>query len=436
MSEKTEKELIKTRASFKGRLTAFCNHLKSIGDSLNPVQVTELQLRLGKLDNLYQQFDEVQLRIECLVDDIDTVLPERIEFESTYFKVLARAQDLIAQNTETANEGLCSEKGSSKRGSQLVKLPTIALPKFSGSFNNWLEFRDTFSSLVHSNEDISDINKFHYLRASLEGTAAIVIQSIELSAANYSVAWSLLCERFDNKRLLIQNHVSALFNIESVSQESSENLKRLIDSVNKNIRALESLGEPTLHWDTLLIHMLSKKLDSKTFREWEEFKGRLPKDTYIKLDSLLEFLRNRADLLQNIETSRVKHSPNKPKSNFTKHKSLVSSVEPKSENSVQSRSCPKCQGDHFLQNCRQFQALSEQERRKILPQFKICFCCFRPGHLSTRCWGQRCRKCGRRHNIMICTAGSQRTPSGSHSQDDKSPTGAMPNVEVRSNPPL
>lgn len=36
----------------------------------------------------------------------------------------------------------------------------------------WLGFRDTFESLIHNNDTISPIQKFHYLKTALEDTAA------------------------------------------------------------------------------------------------------------------------------------------------------------------------------------------------------------------------------------------------------------------------
>ena len=57
--------------------------------------------------------------------------------------------------------------------------------------------------------NFDEINKFHYLHASLEGTSAVVIQSIEFSVNNYVTAWTFLYKRFDNKRLLVQYYVSA-----------------------------------------------------------------------------------------------------------------------------------------------------------------------------------------------------------------------------------
>ncbi|XP_050555965.1 uncharacterized protein LOC118281405 isoform X1 [Spodoptera frugiperda] len=296
-------------------------------------------------------------------------------------------------------------KGSHTNVHKPVKLPTIQLPKFSGLYTNWLEFRDTFSSLVHCNDSIDEINKFHYLRASLEGSAAVVINSIEFSSSNYSVAWQLLCDRFDNKRLLIQNHVSALFNIESIIKESSVALKTLIDLINKDLRALESLGEPVKQWDTLLIYIMTRKLDQKTYREWEECKGRIDKDSPITFEDFIKFLRNRADLIETLELSRNNCSQTSNKS-CPKIKSMVAtqSLNHSVNNNEMSRKvCPNCNNDHSLNNCPQFLALSNDARFKLLPTFKICFNCFRSGHYANKCKKPGCKLCKRRHNTLVHT---------------------------------
>ncbi|KAJ0169598.1 hypothetical protein K1T71_014783 [Dendrolimus kikuchii] len=322
MSE--EKELIKKRGSFKGRLTVFSNYLDGLLDtSLEGDDVSELQLRLRRMESMYEPYDEVQMRLECIVDDVQSQMSERSEFESLYYKTLSRAKNMLSNY----NKEIQSQHSDRASIHKPVKLPTIQLPKFNGNYNNWLEFRDTFTSLIHHNDEIDDINKFHYLRASLEGSAAVVIQSIEFSMTNYSVAWNLLCDRFDNTNLLIQNHISALFNIEVISKESSVALKGLIDQLNKNLRALESLGEPVKHWDTLLIYIITRKLDQKTFREWEEFKGRLGKDKPVLFEAFMRFIRNRADLVETLELSR-NNSSHTPTKSSPKFKSLVTTQSP------------------------------------------------------------------------------------------------------------
>ncbi|XP_059052238.1 uncharacterized protein LOC131846836 [Achroia grisella] len=411
MSEREEKELIKKRASFKGRLTGFAKYINDLRDTLSHQQVHELQLRIGKIESLYNQYDEVQLKLECLVDDLQSQCSEREEFESNYYKLLSQAQDILSMNSKLLSND--NTDGSRINNHQLVKLPTINLPKYQGSYDNWLEFHDTFSSLIHSNDNMDEINKFHYLRASLEGSAAVIIQSIEFSASNYAVAWQLLCDRYNNKRLLIQNHVNNLFNVESIKNESSVSLKRLIDQLNKSLCALESLGEPIKQWDTLLIHIMTRKLDHKTFREWEEFKGRLNKNDPIKLIVFLEFIRDRADLLETLESTRsnVANHMSKPTS---KLKALMSVASPpilhNNNNNISIiKPCPKCKGEHQLLSCPQFLALTNEQRLELIPQIKVCYNCLRPGHYSNRCKKNGCKLCKRKHNTLIHVSEFKRT---------------------------
>lgn len=407
-----DKVLIAKRGSIKGRLTTFETYIRELdGGSLSSTEVNELQLRIGKTELLYDQYDEVQMELEISTGNSDTQMADRSDFERRYFKVLSEAQDILAHNVKKQETfGSAASVQSSRKGNnKLVKLPTISLPKFSGDFDTWLCFRDTFTSLIDSNDEIDDINKYHYLRASLEGSAALVIQSVEFSASNYSLAWKLLCDRYNNKRQLLQNHVSALFNIEPITRESSGHIKRVIDQVNKNLRSLETLGEPVNQWYTLLIHLISHKLDPRSFREWEEHKGRLDKNKTIKFDTFLTFLGNRADLLETLECSSI-HSSNtnkntpKVKSMITVHDRIGTSNTSNNYNNKAAspvKSCPRCKGDHCLSNCSQFLALSNTARLQLLPNYKICFNCFHGGHYANHCKKPGCKICKRKHHTLI-----------------------------------
>lgn len=51
----------------------------------------------------------------------------------------------------------------------------IDLPKFDGTYEGWLGFKYVFESLIHKNEGINDIQKCHYLRASLNSGGLKII---------------------------------------------------------------------------------------------------------------------------------------------------------------------------------------------------------------------------------------------------------------------
>nr|XP_037871625.1 uncharacterized protein LOC119629562 [Bombyx mori] len=224
--------LIKKRGIIRGRLTVLTKQINSL-DQNSLVSCAnkraELELRLSTASKMFDEFSEIQSEIELSVNDHDLFqqLELREGFESAYYTIIAQAKSLLS-SSEVAP--------SSHPGSHAVKLPTIAMPTFDGSYEHWLEYRDTFLSLVHNNADITPIQKFHYLKSSLKSVAALVIDSLEFSSNNYTVAWDLICNRYNNTRLLVHNHVKALFSIQSLVKESPTHIRDIVDyATSQNI---------------------------------------------------------------------------------------------------------------------------------------------------------------------------------------------------------
>ncbi|XP_028176820.1 uncharacterized protein LOC114364741 [Ostrinia furnacalis] len=262
----------------------------------------------------------------------------------------------------------------------------------------------------------------------------MVIKSLEFSSENYIIAWDLLENRYNNNRLLVQNHVKALFNIASLNKESSVQIRKLIDNILKNMRALKTLGEPTESWDTLIIYLITSKLDSCTEREWEYYKGTLTQTqsgTRLKLNDILDFLKNRADVLETINLSHSKGSTtsdNNIKNRLNtqnKSHSFVTTQNKQSNtlnknNSKRSRNCSMCNDTHPLYACNSFLNLSVKDKISFLKEKKLCFNCLRAGHILSECWFGPCKICNQKHNSLI------------HS-DDASTSSAMVQVSESQN---
>ncbi|XP_073949686.1 uncharacterized protein [Choristoneura fumiferana] len=314
--------LIKKRASLKCKLTNFKTFLTPYQSikSLSELQISEVECRLSKIEDMYSVFDELQEQIEIESENPDEQYKERTEFENQYYALLSCARELLRVQSKPDTKVL-SEAGfsSCQHKNDLVRLPKINLPHFNGDYQNFLEFRDTFKSLIHNNDSIDNINKFHYLRASLQGSAALVIKSLDFKGDNYKTAWELLMSRYNNERLLVNNHVKALFSVDQIQRESHKALRHMLDVTNKNLRGLTTLGQPTDHWDTLIIYMMSTKLDSVTSREWEEHRNSL-KETPT-LENFTTFICNRADLLETLEEG--KSSQTKPMHQSFKQKNFL-----------------------------------------------------------------------------------------------------------------
>ena len=72
-------------------------------------------------------------------------------------------------------------------------LPKIELKKFDGNILNWNSFWQSFASAVHGRDDLSDVDKYNYLKSLLTDKAQEVISGLSLTAANYYEAIELLC---------------------------------------------------------------------------------------------------------------------------------------------------------------------------------------------------------------------------------------------------
>ena len=72
------------------------------------------------------------------------------------------------------------------------KLPKLILPKFSGEIIEFRGFWDRFQTAVHNNPSFSTVDKFTYLHALLEGSAARSIQGLALTEGNYKTVMEIL----------------------------------------------------------------------------------------------------------------------------------------------------------------------------------------------------------------------------------------------------
>ena len=53
------------------------------------------------------------------------------------------------------------------------------------------------------------MERLYYLKTLVKGETSAALSTLPLTAENYSTAWNLLQRRFDNCRLLVQDHTAS-----------------------------------------------------------------------------------------------------------------------------------------------------------------------------------------------------------------------------------
>ncbi|XP_025996398.1 uncharacterized protein LOC113005278 [Solenopsis invicta] len=290
------KQLRAKRTNIKGQLTQFINFIRDQGEN----QRAQLADRIRRAEDLYNSYNETQskiaeIKIEALMERLPVPTTEEVKtleadlarkrssVEDAYFEYIAKARQML--EPERAVNNIIVQTPEQQVNNLNVKLPTLQLPKFSGSYDQWLMFKDTFTSVI-----------------------------------DYSV--------------------------------------------RTHIRALETLRQPVTQWDTLLIYLLSDKLDYNTRKDWELEVAKTDSENMPSLESLLEFLTNRAHTLELIEG--------------TKNKLEITSKKPVKRVNVA--------------------AITSKKEKRFK---KDSFNCLRKGHYIQACTASTCKLCSKKHNTML-----------------------------------
>ncbi|XP_050518500.1 uncharacterized protein LOC126892806 [Diabrotica virgifera virgifera] len=382
---------IRTRGSYKGKLTileSFVNLLKNATPASKP-EMSEVQLRYDSGSNLLAEFEEVQLQIEIAVseDKLQEQIDERDAFENRYFKAISFLKDYISTNTVINTLPSISTPHADSLNHILI--PKMKSNIFKGDFQHWLEFKTTFISVVHSNTTLPDIHKFQLLRQSVDGYAKAkrIVDKVEFSGNYYQTAWDALCMRYDNKKLLVNKHIKAIFNLDSIQKESPNHLRDLLDSVSDSMSSIDSLKitKSSLS-DLLLIYIISNKLDRQTYREWKEchIKEELP-----TLAEFFNFLKVKVDTLEEIQDQ----SSQKPNNNYNNNSSFNNYKHANRDSrgeyqkrvfqvNAADRTCVLCKGNHLIYSCIEFLKLDTKEhlyqiditkKNSAMRQYSVCY---------------------------------------------------------------
>jgi hypothetical protein len=190
MPELSLAALIKSRGALKARLTKFVSMVDELNQE-NP-NFDQLKMKFEKFKSLESEFDSVQKQIESHVEEdaVDEQVDYREEFENNFIAAAVRVNKILdAAKSETPNGNTHHSNISVTNPNFVpVALPTMSLPSFDGSWEQWLSFYQRFDSLIHSNASLSPIQKFQYLNSCVEGEASSVIKSLGITTENYPIA--------------------------------------------------------------------------------------------------------------------------------------------------------------------------------------------------------------------------------------------------------
>ncbi|XP_032685831.1 uncharacterized protein LOC116850993 [Odontomachus brunneus] len=367
----------------------------------NTIDIEEVKLRLNKLDDLWKSLEEILTELavhdENVTDEqVDKVL---VNYEKKYFDLKLAGERIIKNRVrptlalDDLNQAALPDVPRVRNNDSNVRLPKINLPTFSGDYEEWYSFFNTFNALIHSNTSLNEIQKFHYLKFAVKGKAAETIASLEISEVHYNDAWLRLKDRYDNERIAVQEHIKAIFELPALRKENSATLRSILDGILKHTRALTALGRPTSQWDDLLVYIINSKLDFATMKEWETSIEVRQMPTFREL---IDFLIRRCQMLEAVARRSPSTQPSTTSRQISKGKSTMSHA------AMTSVRCMYCNGDHQIYQCKSFKELSTAERLKNVKTKKLYLNCLKGKHIAKDRLASGCKNV-RKNTVLYYT---------------------------------
>ena len=159
--------------------------------------------------------------------DITTAMEETLQYndERSRWKIEIKAflegitKPPVSQfhlGTQSVPNILNSSINTAYRAVQLSKL---TIKPFRGDPLDWLTFWNGFSTSIHENPEMSNIDKMKYSCSYLIGDAAKAIAGLPLSNGNYNRAVKLLKQRFGRTQTIINSCMDALTKLPATTSD-------------------------------------------------------------------------------------------------------------------------------------------------------------------------------------------------------------------------
>lgn len=347
-----------------------------------------VERKIMKLEIIWEEYRSIEDQVmenKLQIPDFDTDRVTLREFYENCIDELYNRINDIERGHRSTEEGPRVNK---------LKIKPMEIPQFNGEYHNWPNFQDLFTNAIIKNNDLNDAEKMQYLKSSVKQKASDAISHLKITEENFKIAWEILMQRFDNKRMQISAYVDTLLDLPQIGSDHAEGMIKFHDTVKDCMQALNSLKIDTNNWDALIIQILTRKMDN-TLRKEYEMTINNPTEVQ-KLSELLSFLESKFRMLEILQRNEA----TKQKSENVNQKTMPMNKVSETTNKYK---CNLCSESHYTGSCKKLTSLNEAEKRyELVKKSMLCFNCLSNTHKTVDCKSQmKCKKCGKRHHSLL-----------------------------------
>ena len=422
MAEVEIKKFKKRRAYLKGLITLDIKKINSLtDDQLNCHLLKEF---IDKIDSNLVQVEEFDASICEIADeeDLDHILQEARDYHYDTQKTLCEFK--------VKYDCLFSDKRIPQNiPSKFVKLPLppIQIQQFEDNSSNpfaYFNFKKAFLNALAGMPNLTDAQKFIYLKGYLLGTALSVVENITVNDEGFDLALKQLDLNFLDIDNIIDKVLGEILNTSEV--KSLSEVESLVRSLNNKFIDLQGLGVNLIEVDSAALLLISKFVNRKLPRN---FLIELSRTTGSSYPNFIQLFDNYQSIITRLSLGNDEGSGAKPKVNFNSkvHNAQQAKFSNKSTSSntpnnnfnnnsnkaqfskpLSSGRCKFCKEiGHTSSKCNRFDTLPARKSRA--EELTLCIKCLSDRHRASECPGNKallpykCFSCNKsEHHGAMC----------------------------------
>ncbi|XP_072948442.1 uncharacterized protein [Epargyreus clarus] len=262
------------------------------------------------------------------------------------------------------------------------------LPDFDGRSEEWIAFRTVYEDTAPLFTDVQNMAR---LRRSIKGTAREAIKSLLYSECPPEEVIEALRRRFGRPEALILMELEKVKNLPRIN-ENARDICVFASRVNNTVATIRGLRRPQYLHSPEMVRIIVSKMPAVLQYRWYDFAADA-EDQDPDLVHLMKFLNREADRCGPYATQETTQQPRQPpRRQFTNTTS---------EQIEEKKTCPHCQYEHHLFECRKFLQLPMKERWDVATKSKMCFKCLQGRHRKETCRRPPSKTCKRWHHFVL-----------------------------------
>ena len=268
MADSETKKLVKRRAYVKGLITQDIKKITSVEDEqLNKPLLEELIHKIDVNLVIVEEFDASisEIAMDAELDSIiETARDYHFEVQKTLAKLRLKLDSLFG--TERATPVIYSKTVD-------LPLPPIQISPFQNNASNpfaYFNFKKAFNNALAGMPNLTNAQKFVYLKGYLLGEALSVVENILVNDAGFELAFEQLDFNFLDVNNIIDKVLTEILHMNEAKSRNAE--KSLVKFLNNKFIDLKGLKVDLLEANSAALLLISKIVN-----------GKLPRSLLLKL---------------------------------------------------------------------------------------------------------------------------------------------------------